>query len=91
VNALERGDRWHSLARLALRDDLYSSMRLITLEALRQSNPDDSVDARIEQWEQANSPRLERARATLDEIESSGVFDLATLSVAVRQIRGAVR
>ncbi|WP_041322601.1 NAD-glutamate dehydrogenase [Saccharomonospora viridis] len=91
VNTLERGNRWHSLARLALRDDLYSSMRLITLEALRQSNPDDSVDARIEQWEQANSPRLERARATLDEIESSGVFDLATLSVAVRQIRGAVR
>lgn len=91
VNALERGNRWHALARLALRDDLYSSMRSITLEALRQSDPDDSVDGRIAQWEQANSSRLARARGTLDEIESTGRFDLATLSVAVRQIRGAIR
>ena len=27
VSGLERGDRWHSLARLALRDDLYSSLQ----------------------------------------------------------------
>ncbi|EID53036.1 NAD-glutamate dehydrogenase [Saccharomonospora xinjiangensis] len=91
VNALERGSRWHSLARLALRDDLYSSLRAITLDALRHSDPGDSVDDKIAQWEQANSSRLARARVTLDEIEGSGRLDLATLSVAVRQIRGTVR
>ncbi|OQO89450.1 NAD-glutamate dehydrogenase [Saccharomonospora piscinae] len=91
VNALERGNRWHALARLALRDDLYSSMRAITLDALRHSEPDDHVDDKIAQWEQANSSRLARARVTLDEIETSGRLDLATLSVAVRQIRGTVR
>ena len=37
VSALERGDRWHALARLALRDDLYGSLRAITLDALREA------------------------------------------------------
>nr|WP_233345941.1 NAD-glutamate dehydrogenase [Saccharomonospora iraqiensis] len=91
VNELERGNRWHALARLALRDDLYSSLRAITLDALRQSEPGDSAADRIAQWEQANSSRLARARVTLDEIERSGRIDLATLSVAARQIRGTVR
>ena len=39
ISALERGNRWHALARLALRDDLYSSLRAITLDVLRQSDP----------------------------------------------------
>src|SRR5699024_5873077 len=30
VSRLERGDRWHALARLTLREDLYSAMRLLT-------------------------------------------------------------
>ena len=37
VSALERGDRWHALARLALRDDLYGSLRAITLDAPARS------------------------------------------------------
>jgi glutamate dehydrogenase len=91
VNALERGNRWHALARLALRDDLYSSLRAITLDALRNSDPEDVADEKIAQWERANSSRLARARVTLDEIERSGRLDLATLSVAARQIRSTVR
>jgi len=35
VSNLERGNRWHALARLALRDDLYGSLRAITLDVLR--------------------------------------------------------
>ena len=31
VSGLPRDDRWHSLARLAIRDDIYSSLRLLTL------------------------------------------------------------
>ncbi|PXY16942.1 NAD-glutamate dehydrogenase [Prauserella flavalba] len=91
VNALERGNRWHALARLALRDDLYSSLRAITLDALLHSDPEDSAHEKIAKWEQANSSRLARARVTLEEIERSGRLDLATLSVAARQIRSTVR
>jgi glutamate dehydrogenase len=42
--------------------------------------------AAITQWEQENSPRLTRARATLAEISSAGGYDLATLSVAARAL-----
>jgi glutamate dehydrogenase len=91
VSALERGNRWHALARLALRDDLYSSMRAITLDVLRHSDPGDSASVKIEKWEESNASRLGRARASLREIARVGRPDLATLSVAARQIRAMVR
>ena len=91
ISALERGNRWHALARLSLRDDVYASLRAITLDALRHSEPGDPADAKIAQWEKQNSARLARARVALDEINQSGRLDLATLSVAARQIRSTVR
>jgi glutamate dehydrogenase len=91
VNALERGNRWHALARLAVRDDLYSSLRLIALDVLRNSDPGTQADEKIASWERANSSRLSRARMSLKEINDSGPLDLATLSVAARQIRSMVR
>ncbi len=91
VTALERGDRWHALARLALRDDLYGSLRAITLDALRESVPGTPVDDAIEAWEQANASRLVRARAALHEVGTAGQLDLATLSVVSRQLRGLAR
>ncbi|NKQ56797.1 NAD-glutamate dehydrogenase [Amycolatopsis sp. K13G38] len=91
ISALERGNRWHALARLSLRDDVYSSLRAITLDALRHSDPEDSPEEKIAQWEKANASRLARARVALDEISRSGRLDLATLSVAARQLRSTVR
>ena len=91
VSALARGDRWHALARLALRDDLYGSLRAITLDALREAAPGTPVDQAIEQWEQANASRLVRARSGLDQVEKAGQLDLATLSVVSRQLRGLAR
>jgi glutamate dehydrogenase len=91
ISALERGNRWHALARLALRDDLYSSLRAITLDVLRQSDPGTSADEKIENWEHSNSRRISRSRESLEEIRRVGAFDLATLSVATRQVRSMVR
>jgi glutamate dehydrogenase len=91
VTALERGDRWHALARLALRDDLYASLRAITLDALREAGPGTSVDKAIAVWEKANASRLVRARAALQEVGKAGQLDLATLSVVSRQLRGLAR
>ena len=68
VSELERGDRWHSLARLSLRDDLYGSLRAVTLDALREAPPGTPVDETIAQWERANASRLLRARPALDQI-----------------------
>ncbi|HET6502839.1 MAG TPA: NAD-glutamate dehydrogenase [Amycolatopsis sp.] len=91
ISALERGNRWHALARLSLRDDVYSSLRAITLDALQHSDFEDSLDEKIAQWEKTNASRLTRARVALDEISRSGRLDLATLSVAARQLRSTVR
>jgi glutamate dehydrogenase len=91
VSALARGDRWHALARLALRDDLYGSLRAITLDTLREADPGTPVEQAIEQWEKANASRLVRARSGLDEVDKTGVLDLATLSVVSRQLRGLAR
>jgi glutamate dehydrogenase len=91
VSALERGNRWHALARLALRDDLYSSLRAITVDVLRHSDPGDSADSKIANWEQSNASRLERARMSLAEIRATGRLDLPTLSVAARQVRAMAR
>jgi glutamate dehydrogenase len=91
VSDLERGNRWHALARLALRDDLYSSLRSITLDVLRHSDPGDSPEQKIENWEQSNASRLGRARSALTEISRVGRLDLATLSVAARQVRSMIR
>jgi len=91
VSLLERGDRWHAQARLALRDDLYASLRAITLDALREAPPGADVDEAIAMWERANASRLLRARAALQEVGTSQRLDLATLSVVSRQLRGLAR
>ena len=91
VSALERGDRWHALARLALRDDLYGALRAITLDVLREAAPGTPVEVAITQWEKSNASRLVRARAALHEVAAAGQLDLTTLSVVSRQLRGLAR
>ncbi len=86
VSELVRGDRWHALARLTLRDDLYASLRKITLDALHTGDATTDPATTIAAWERRNSARLSRARATLNEISDAGNLDLATLSVAVRAL-----
>lgn len=46
VSGLPRDDRWHSLARLALRDDIYSSVRTLTLDVLAVGEPDETGSRR---------------------------------------------
>jgi glutamate dehydrogenase len=91
ISGLERGNRWHALARLALRDDLYSSVRAIVLDVLRQSDPGTTADEKIANWERTNARRIGRSRESLEEIRRVGRLDLATLSVATRQVRSMVR
>ncbi|HUQ54833.1 NAD-glutamate dehydrogenase [Lentzea sp.] len=91
VTNLERGNRWHALARLALRDDFYSSLRAISIDVLRASDEGDTASEKIAKWEQANASRLARSRGALEEINRVHQLDLATLSVAARQVRSMVR
>jgi glutamate dehydrogenase len=91
VSRLVRDDRWHSLARLAIRDDLYGSLRALCFDVLAVGEPDETGEEKIAEWEMTNSSRVTRARRTLRELDESGEHDLATLSVAARQIRSMTR
>ena len=91
VSDLDRKDRWHSLARLALRDDLHSTLRSLCLVILDSAEPDESPAEKIADWELSNSSRLARVRTTLSDIAELGELDLATLSVAARQLRSSIR
>ena len=90
VAGLDRGDRWRTLARLAVRDDLYGSLRSLTIDVLTITEPAESATEKIAYWESTNRPRLARARSALTDIFASDSKDLATLSVAARQFRGLV-
>ncbi|QNG18342.1 NAD-glutamate dehydrogenase [Rhodococcus triatomae] len=91
VSELPRGDRWNSLARLALRDDFYSSLRQLTFEVLADGEPGETSREKIGDWESINASRIARARSALRDIGESGTLDLATLTVAARQVRSMVR
>ncbi|WP_063001794.1 NAD-glutamate dehydrogenase [Nocardia mikamii] len=90
VAGLDRGDRWQTLARLAVREDLYDSLRSLTADVLTTTEPVDTPEEKIAYWESTNRSRLSRARAALGEIFTSEAHDLATLSVAARQVRSMV-
>ncbi|HZQ32474.1 MAG TPA: NAD-glutamate dehydrogenase domain-containing protein, partial [Mycobacterium sp.] len=91
VSELERNDHWHSLARLAIRDDIYGSLRSLCFDVLAVGEPDESGEEKIAEWEHTNTSRIDRARRTLTDIYQSAEHDLATLSVAARQIRSMTR
>jgi glutamate dehydrogenase len=90
VSRLEHEDRWSALARLGLRNDLYSAVRTLCIDVLAVCGPEVTADEAIARWEEANKPRLIRAAATLEETAETTHHTLATLSVAVRQINGLV-
>ena len=90
ITELPRDERWHALARMALRYDLYSALAGLTSNVLTLTPQGGSPEERITDWENANAEGLARARTTLHEIASSESVDLATISVALRVIRTLV-
>ena len=88
---LPRADRWQSMARAAIREDLYAAHAAVTADVLAVGNGSDTPHQRFKLWEQKNAALLARARATLDEIHNSDSFDLANLSVAMRTMRTLLR
>jgi glutamate dehydrogenase len=90
ISALPRGDRWQALARAALRYDLYAALEALTVAVLTSTPPGEPTE-RITAWEGANAAAVSRAAAILDEIGRLEKGDLASLSVALRTLRGVVR
>ncbi len=87
ATALTSGSHWQYRAVRAIIDDLYSQQCALTLAVLKDTEPGLTPDQRLEQWYEANKPRMNRALETLDELKRDAPFDLAKLAVANRQVR----
>ncbi|PJN05869.1 NAD-glutamate dehydrogenase [Streptomyces sp. CB01635] len=88
---LPRSDRWQSMARASIREDLYAAHAALTADVLAAGNGVSTPEQRFDAWQEKNAPILGRARTTLEEIQSSDAFDLANLSVAMRTMRTLLR
>ncbi|NLU67390.1 NAD-glutamate dehydrogenase [Streptomyces sp. HNM0574] len=91
VSELPRADRWQSMARASIREDLYAAHQLVAADVLSEGGESATPEERYAEWEKKNHNILSRARATLEEIQSSETFDLANLSVAMRTMRTLLR
>jgi glutamate dehydrogenase len=94
ISDLPRDDRWQTLARMALRYDLYAALAALTSEVLATvpgGAPDQCrAPDPVAQWERTNAVAISRARNALAEFDGSRA-DLAALSVLLRAIRTLVR
>ncbi|HEV3404616.1 MAG TPA: NAD-glutamate dehydrogenase [Gaiellaceae bacterium] len=89
IGALPRQERWEALARRALWEDLHGERRALTEDVLR-TRSDDGVAGRVDAWLARNEGPVARALQVLSDVRAGGAFDLATLSVAVREIRNLI-
>ncbi|HEY0239573.1 MAG TPA: NAD-glutamate dehydrogenase domain-containing protein, partial [Friedmanniella sp.] len=97
ISALPREDRWSTMARAALRDDLHTAHARLTAQVVarwaapgaeRSTDPVRATSELVDAWERA-TPASVDARATLRSV-LSGSTDLAKASVALRVVRGLV-
>jgi glutamate dehydrogenase len=89
IIALPREDRWSSMARAALRDDLYAAHATLTRDVLSVGGV-GTPEERLAAWTEHNEAAVGRATRTLGEIWESERFTFTTLSVALRAVRALV-
>jgi glutamate dehydrogenase len=87
ILALPRDDRWQTMARAALRDDLHTVHAQLTAQVLSETASGQPAPVRIADWEEDDEVVVSRAVGTLDEICSDDRADLARLSVGLRVVR----
>jgi glutamate dehydrogenase len=90
VNSLPREERWRTLARASLREDLAAAHAQLTANVVDQIGTGDGAD-RVAAWRERHRLAVSHALGVTDEITASNVVDLATMSVATRTVRGLVR
>jgi len=77
---------WQARAKNALGDDLADLQREFAAQAMRLHAGGDPKAA-VAAWEQANAHALTRARRLIEELSQVRSMDLATASVALRELR----
>ncbi|WP_437773437.1 NAD-glutamate dehydrogenase [Arthrobacter sp. KNU40] len=95
ITDLPRRNRWETLARAALRDDVYSAVADMTISVLKTtpSNTHSRADStdRIVEWERGHQVQLAQIKDTIAEVTQPGPVDIYSISVALKQLRTIVR
>ncbi|HZE37437.1 MAG TPA: NAD-glutamate dehydrogenase [Stackebrandtia sp.] len=86
ISALPRDNRSRTLARTALRYDLYAALAALTRQVMATTPDDMTAAERVDQWQHDNAATLDRVVSARAEFVTEGA-DLASLSVLLRQIR----
>ncbi|UYM04059.1 NAD-glutamate dehydrogenase [Solicola gregarius] len=87
ISSLPRDDRWQTMARAALRDDLYGVHHDLTGRVLRDTPADLSAAERVKAWIEQETGTLDRIEGMLEDIWGEETPDLARLSVGMRVVR----
>jgi glutamate dehydrogenase len=92
IFALPRNERWSSLARAALRDDLYGLQSALTAMVLAHADADAPLDADglIQAWAKSAGQSLQRCLQVIDDIRAAESWDVAILSVPLRELRSVI-
>ena len=79
-------DRWQALARGTLRDSLFEVHAALTADVLREGQPGSSPQDQIRRWLGRTAATTNHCLRVLDDIASGERADLATLTVALREV-----
>ena len=91
IVALPRTDRWNTMARAALRDDLHAVHATLTAQVIQYTDEEAPPQERVENWAAQDSVVVGRVQRTLRDIVEGDTFDLARLSVGLRVVRALIR
>jgi glutamate dehydrogenase len=81
--------RWQATARSNLRDEFFQIRRDMAADILKKRSK-KNIERLVDEWLQERSAKVERFTGMLDEMKLRGVFDIATLSVAAKELRELV-
>jgi glutamate dehydrogenase len=88
ILALPRDDRWDSLARASMRDDLAAEHLALTSAVLQSlASSDASSTDPVANWITTHTPAITRHLALVTETAQTTTNPLASLSVVLRQLR----
>ncbi|MFP3905660.1 MAG: NAD-glutamate dehydrogenase [Acidimicrobiales bacterium] len=90
IDRLPRDDMWTTLARTALRDDLFHEHASVVRRILARGGRDDA-ETRVDHWVGANQEAIERTFDVLLGIRAVGQPGLEHLTVGLREIRNLMR
>ncbi|WP_410498326.1 NAD-glutamate dehydrogenase [Chitinibacter sp. S2-10] len=82
IEQLPRENRWQTLARMAVRDDLNQLQTTLTSHVWNSDVSEDKLGS----WQQKNAAAIERILAMFNDLRNSSP-DLAMISAAIRELR----